>query len=102
MINVQDLLRKKNCLENVICAEDDSDTTVHFSEDQDFHSFGNSPMDDLDQRYLSPAPAGTAEERDIGESSEVEEMLTCYTLHGQTLQKCSPCDFSLSLLIFVL
>ena len=63
----------------MICAEDDSDTTVIFSEDQDLHSFGNSPMDDMDQGYMSPAPAETTEGVDIGESSEVEEMHTLYT-----------------------
>ena len=61
------------------CVEDDSDTTVNFSEDQDFHSLGNSLMNDLDQECLSPAHTESTEERDIGESSEVEEMLTCYT-----------------------
>ena len=59
-------------------AENDSDTTVNFSEDQDFHSFGKSPKADLKQKYMSPAPTNTTEDKDIGESSEVEEMLTHY------------------------
>ena len=60
------------------CVEDDSDTTVNFFEDQDFHSLGNSLMNDLDQECLSPAHTESTEERDIGESSEVEEMQTFY------------------------
>ena len=59
----------------MICAENDSDTTVNFSQDQDFHSIGNSDMYDMDQGCLSPAHT---EDRDIGESSEVEEMLTYF------------------------
>jgi len=71
---LQELLRKENCLEDVACVEDDSYTTVNFSEDQDFHSL----MNDLDQECLSPAHTESTEERDIGESSEVEEMQTFY------------------------
>ena len=86
------MLRKENCLEDVICIDDDGDTVVDLSQDQDLHSFVKEVY--LDQGYLSPIPVETAahtmeesievgplnqpEERVMERSSEVEEMETLY------------------------
>ena len=76
----------------MICIEDEGDTIVDLSQDQDLHSFVKEVY--LDQGYLSPIPVETAahtmeesievgplvqpEERVMERSSEVEEMETLY------------------------
>lgn len=77
------MLRKKNGLADVTCiAGDGSGKIVNLSQDQDLYSFVNSPTDNVDQGYLSPASTETTdqqvEERCFERSSEVEEMETLY------------------------
>ena len=70
---------------------DGSGAIVYLSQDQDLYSFVNSPADNVDQGYLSPASPETtdqqAEEERIERSSEVEEVETLYMegrgVHGE-------------------
>lgn len=70
---------------------DGSGTIVDLSQNQDLYSFVNSPADNVDQGYLSPASPETtdqqAEEERIERSSEVEEVETLYMegrgVHGE-------------------
>ena len=70
---------------------DGSGTIGDLSQDQDLYSFVNSPADNVDQGYLSPASPETtdqqAEEERIERSSEVEEVETLYMegrgVHGE-------------------
>jgi len=79
---LQDLLGKKNGLEEVTCIGDGSGTIVDMSQDQDLYSFVNSPADNVVQGYLSPASIETTDQQEeeecIERSSEVEEMETLY------------------------
>ena len=65
---------------------DGSGTIVDLSQNQDLYSFVNSPADNVDQGYLSPASPETtdqqAEEERIERSSEVEEVETLYMMEG--------------------
>ena len=63
----------------------DSDTTVNFSEDQDFHSLGKNAIADLKQEYLSSAPTATTEEMDIGDRGPTEDIIHYFTLMSSEL-----------------